>query len=119
MRGLPNQAGTSLLESTLILSMLIPVFSLGFGISVVAGLKSIGHQALYESLICIAQGETPHHCERQLKMQLRRIIVWGRCENLRLHRGPYTIRGDLTWSFGSQLRLKLRHQIPRRLEKAI
>ncbi|MCB0384287.1 MAG: hypothetical protein KDD43_02760 [Bdellovibrionales bacterium] len=118
MTPLGNQSGTSVVESALILAVLAPLLIMGLGISMASGLKSLGHHALYESLICMAEGHIASHCEKKMKGQLERFFKWGHFEQIRLNRGPYTIRGQMIWHLGPRIRIKIQHQIPRRLEKA-
>lgn len=113
-----SQAGTSLVETCIILTFLLPVVATGMMVATAAGFRTVAHHLLYETLICVSEGQSSASCQQRLLKQLQQVIPWGRCEQLKITSSPTSWSARLVWRISELIRIKVQHQLPRRLVRS-
>ncbi len=105
--------GQALLETLVILSIYITMFTSIFQIVFIAAAKSYVNHQLYHALICMAQDEPTHQCQKKLIQKSKKILAWGELKNIQLKRREQEWTGTLTLSIypwnlklGQELQLK-------------
>ncbi|MCC7405826.1 MAG: hypothetical protein IT288_15610 [Bdellovibrionales bacterium] len=113
-----SQLGSSVVETCLILSFLLPTVGAGLLVAAAASWRTLAHHILYESLICVSTGRSENFCSRMARQQLEQSIPSGKCDRLSISSTPVAWIGTLRWQLPGPLSFKVHHQLPRQLVRS-
>lgn len=79
-----RKKGQAILEFIVLLSIYVFVIFSVFQISWILGVRSYLNQQLYESLFCMAKGNTEAHCKKEIRRKSSFVLFWGKIKNIHL-----------------------------------
>lgn len=107
-----SQKGNSLVETTILLTLIFPCIVTGLSLAGAAGARVLAQKCLYEGLICIIEAKKASECKKMVKAQLKHIIPFGYLSRLVLEQNAYSIKGELHWQWNKRWSMKIHDLLP-------
>ena len=89
--------GQALTEALAFLPITSACFIVSFGLFFAYTQKIWMDHQLYQSLICLAQGENKTHCKQKMKKKIKIFLWTGKLKNIQLHKKTQQWKGTFTW----------------------
>ncbi len=91
-------SGQALGETLVLLPLAVSCFILCFlFFHVHAQHLWMDHQ-LYQSLVCLAKGQTKPHCENQMEKKIETFLWTGRLQNIQFYKKENEWKGSFIWN---------------------
>lgn len=106
-----SQRGSSVIEACILLLLSLQIFLGVLGlVAFMSAQLWLRHQS-YEALICLAQGQSPNHCEAQLRAAAVAVVPFGQISQVRLweRRNHWNIH--MEWRINSKWQLQFSHRL--------
>ncbi len=108
-----SKKGQSILEFVISMGVIFLIFFFVIQLIFVSGSKMYIHHHLYESLFCIAKGNSKLKCKQEMLKKIKKFVIWGNFESIYLQGRRQKWTGLLIWKLKPwKLQLKRTLTIP-------